>query len=194
MSRIAPVLLFSTALCLMASIQTKSEAQTASAIPAYFFDTWTVNRDCTEQHAGRGSHSQPGLKFRVTRSTSEAGEGYALEVVSTVNGPGPASWPKVKLEYRAGAQLTSIPADMECVPGEEASSPFLAMSGFSQSSEPYYGYAHWYGQITLHGEKHHFLLFPRNVHGPSSAAIMLVDADASDNLQLDHDGTIIVEN
>lgn len=193
MSRVAPVLLFSTALCLMASIQTTSRAQTAAAVPDYFFKTWTVNRDCTEQHAGAHGHMQPGLEFRITPASND-GQTYSLQLINQPDHTWGADWQNVKLEYRAGTRMGAIPADMECIPGQEASSPFLAMSGYSQSPEPYYGYEHWYGVAMIHGERHHLLLFPRNVDGQSSAAIVLIDADAGDNLQLDDNGTIIVEN
>jgi hypothetical protein len=194
MSRVAPVLLFSTALSLMASIQTKSEAQTPSGVPEYFFSTWTVNRDCTEAHAGSGGHTIPGSQFRVARSLTADGVTYTLQ---TLDKPGlrwSKGWKSVKLEYRGGTPLKSIPADFECVPGEEASQPFLAQSGFSVSAEPYYGQQHWYGNVQIHGQKHHLLIFPRNVKGADSAVILLIDADAGDNMQLDTDGTIISEN
>jgi len=193
MPRVAPLLLFSTALCLMASIQTTSQAQTAPGIPDYFFNDWTVNRDCTEQHAGAAGHTQPGLEFRVARSSGD-GETYTLQPIDRPDHVWQSDWQNVKLEYRAGTRMSEIPADLECIPGQEASSSFLAMSGFAQSAEPYYGYEHWYGLVTIHGEKHHLLVFPRNAQGPSSAAIVLIDVDASGSLQLDHNGTIIVEN
>ncbi|MBX5463428.1 MAG: hypothetical protein IRZ28_20340 [Steroidobacteraceae bacterium] len=194
MSRIAPVVLFSTALCIMSAVQPRTEAHTASGIPDYFFSTWTVNRDCTEAHAGARGHTIPGQQFRITRSSSDGGITYGLETVDKPGMRWSAGWKTVKLEYRAGARMTTLPADFECIPGEEASSPFLGQSGFAVSGEPYYPYEHWYGTVTLHGQKHHLLIFPRNTKGPSSAAIVLIDADASGNLQLDTDGTIIVEN
>jgi hypothetical protein len=177
----------------MASIQTKTEAQTASAVPDYFFKDWTVNRDCTEQHAGARGHTQPGLEFRISRDSAE-GQTYSLQPINRPDHVWSPGWKNVKLVYRAGARMGAIPADMECVPGQEASSPFLAQSGNAQSAEPYYGYEHWYGLVTIHGEPHHLLLFPRNTQGHSSAAIVLIEADAASNLQLDHNGTVIVEN
>jgi hypothetical protein len=191
MSRVVPVLLFSTALSVMASIQTKTEAQTVSGIPHYFFSTWTIDRDCTEAHAGTGTHTLPGSQFRVVRS---ADGNYTLQAIDKPGLRWSKGWRNVKLEYRAGTPMQAIPADFECVPGEEASQPFLAQSGFSVSPEPYYGEEHWYGSVQIHGEKHHLLIFPRNAKGADSAAIVLVDADAGDNLQLDTGGTIIVEN
>lgn len=194
MSRAVPIVLFSTALSLMASLQSKSEAQTASGIPDYFFSTWTVNRDCTEVHAGTGGHTLPGSQFRVVRSAGADGTTYTLQAIDKPGLRWSSGWKRVKLEYRAGSPMRSLPADFECVPGEEASQPFLAQSGFSVSAEPYYGFEHWYGTVTIHNEKHHLLIFPRNRKGADSAAIVLIDADAGDNLQLDTDGTIVVEN
>jgi len=193
MSRFTPVVLFSTALCLIASLHSKSEAQTATVVPSYFFSTWTVSRDCTEAHAGPDTHTQPGLQLRVTRASSD-GASYSLEAINQDNKAWKRGWRGVKLEYRSGAKLATIPADFECVPGQEASSPFLAQSGFAVSAEPFYPYEHWYGLVTIHGQKHHLLIFPRDAKGADSAAIMLIDADAGSNLQLDTNGTIIVES
>ena len=192
MSRAVPLFLFSTALCVMAAVQPKP-AFASAGIPDYFFKAWTVNRDCTEAHGGGAGHTTPGLQFRVARNSVD-GVSYSLQPVNNGATRWNRGWQGVKLEYRAGAPMSAIPADMECVPGQETSSPFLAQSGFSASAEPYYGYEHWYGQVTIHGEKHHVLIFPRNTQGTSSAAIVLIDVDASGNLQLDHNGTIIVEN
>jgi hypothetical protein len=194
MARVAPVLLFSAALSLMASIQTKSEAQTPSGVPDYFFSTWTVNRDCTEVHAGTGGHTIPGSQFRVVRGQAADGVTYTLQALDKPGLKWTKGWKNVQLEYRAGTRLQSIPADFECVPGEEASQPFLAQSGFVVSGEPFYPQEHWYGTVMIHGQKHHLLIFPRNVKGADSAAILLIDADAGGNLQLDGDGTIIVES
>ena len=195
MSRVAPVLLFSTALSLMASIQTKTEAQTVSGPPAYFFSTWKVNRDCTEVHAGSGGHTIPGSQFRVVRAPNAyGGVTYTLQAIDKPGLRWSSGWKNVQLVYRAGTPLKSIPADFECVKGEEASSPFLAQSGFSVGPEPFYGQEHWYGKVRIHGQTHHLLIFPRNVTGTDSAAILLIDADASGNMQLDTDGTIISEN
>ncbi|MEP7245046.1 MAG: hypothetical protein ABI885_15400 [Gammaproteobacteria bacterium] len=194
MSRVAPVLLFSTALALMASIQTRTEAQTASGIPDYFFSAWTVSRDCTEAHAGPRGHTLPGNQYRIAPTATSDGTSYSLLAVDRPNHVWGSGWRNVKLEYRAGTPMSTMPADFSCVPGSEASSSFLAQSGYSVSAEPYYGNEHWYGTVMLHGEKHHLLIFPTQTHGPASAAIVLIDADASDNLQLDTGGIIISEN
>lgn len=190
-SRTVPLVLFSAALCAMAAIQPKPAK--ADTVPDYFFNSWTVNRDCTEAHAGGlAGHTIPGLKFQVKPRSNGA---YSLVPVDTGAGRWTSGWKGVTLEYRAGSPMASIPADMECVPGQEASSSFLAQSGFRVSAEPYYPYEHWYGQVTIHGEKHHLLIFPRNTQGgPADAAIVLIDADAAGNLQLDGNGTIIIEH
>ena len=187
-SRALPLVLFSTALTVMAAIQPK--AAKADTVPGYFFNSWTVNRDCTEAHAGtlRG-HTIPGLQFTVQ---SKSDGTYTLVPTDNNNARWSRGWRNVSLEYRAGSPMAAIPADMECVPGQEASSSFLAQSGYRVSAEPYYPYEHWYGQVTIHGEKHHLLIFPRAASG--NAAVVLIDVDAAGNLQLDHNGTIIVEN
>ena len=189
--RTVPLVLFSTALCVMAAIQPKPAR--ADTVPAYFFNSWTVNRDCTEAHAGGlPGHTIPGLQFQVKQRAAGT---YTLVPVDNNAGRWSRGWKGVTLEYRAGSPMASIPADMECVPGQEASSSFLAQSGYRVSAEPYYPYEHWYGQVTIHGEKHHLLIFPRNVQqGPADAAIVLIDADASSNVQLDGNGTIIIEH
>jgi hypothetical protein len=189
-SRAVPLFLFSTALCVMAAIQPKPAK--ADSVPAYFFKSWTVDRDCTEAHAGTaGGHTTPGLQFRVRADRDGT---YTLVPVNNSAGQWQRGWQNVKLEYRAGSKMATIPADMECVPGQEESSSFLAQSGFAVGPEPYYPYEHWYGQVMIHGQNHHLLIFPRNVQqGPSTAAVVLIDTDASGNLQLDHNGTIIIE-
>jgi hypothetical protein len=192
MSRAVPLLLFSTGLCALAAIQPKPAH--AATIPDYFFKAWTVNRDCTEQHAGvNGRHTNPTAQFRVAR-TSADGSTYSLVPLDKAGAKWNAAWKSVKLEYRSGVQMRNVPADMECVPGQESSSPFLAQSGFASSAEPYYGYEHWYGTVSIHGQSHHLLIFPRSVPGASSAVVMLIDTDATGKLQLDHNGTIIVDD
>jgi hypothetical protein len=185
-SRAVPLFLFSTALAVMAAVQPKPAS--ADTVPSYFLGKWTVDRDCTEAHAATiHGHTIPGLQIQVKPLTDGT---YTLV---PVDGTYSGVWPRVTLEYRGGAKMAAIPADMECVPGQEESSPFLAQSGFAVSAEPYYPYEHWYGQVTLHGEKHHVLIFPQNVQqGPASAAIVLIDEDAAGNMNLDGNGTIII--
>jgi len=189
-ARAVPLFLFSTALCVMAVLQPRPA--NAATVPDYFLKSWTVNRDCTEAHAGAfAGHTTPGLRLQVA---ADADGTFTLKPINNSVGRWSRGWQGVKLEYRAGAPMKGIPADMECVPGQEASSSFLAQSGFASSAEPYYGYEHWYGQVSIHGEKHHLLIFPNSAQGASSAAVVLIDVDAGGNLQLDHNGTIIIEN
>src|SRR5262245_58541321 len=114
-TRAVPLVLFSTALCLMSAIQSKPAK--ADNVPAYFLNSWTVNRDCTEAHAGtRTGHTIPGLQFQVKPSADGT---YTLVPIDNTAGRWARGWRSVKLEYRTGAQMASIPADMECVPGQE---------------------------------------------------------------------------
>ena len=145
---------------------------------------------------GSDSPTSPSSASSSTTTTTSTNAACAVTPTETI-GPYPSLVDLFRSdirEDRAGTLLKSIPADRECVKGEEASQPFLAQSGFAVSGEPYYGEAHWYGTVQIHGEKHHLLIFPRNVKGADSAAILLIDADAGANLQLDTGGTIIVEN
>jgi hypothetical protein len=167
----------------------------ADPIPAYFFKEWSISRDCSEQHAGPAGHVQTGLRFRVARSSLRSDDAsYALEVIDQSQKSWPGNWKKVRLEFRDGSTMAALPADFECLPGEETSNPFLAMSNYSQTAEPWYEFEHWYGILLIHGEPHHLLIFPRNVQGESSAVIVLQDVDSGGTIKLDHNGTIHSEN
>src|SRR4029453_6919121 len=96
--------------------------QAQEAIPDYFFKAWTVNRDCTEAHSGGLGHTIPGLKFKPTRNANGT---FSLQAVNTAAGRWARGWQNVKLEYRAGTRMASIPADMASVPGTQRASPFL---------------------------------------------------------------------
>src|SRR4051812_15880188 len=101
-SRAIPLVLFSTALCVMAAIQPKPVK--ADSVPSYFFNSWTVDRDCTEAHAGglRG-HTIPGLQFQVK---PDAEGSYTLVPSDNANiGRWSRGWKNVKVEYRAGSQM-----------------------------------------------------------------------------------------
>lgn len=189
MTRTALMKLAVTSVCL-SGLALPARAQDA-AIPDYFFKEWTISRDCSEQHAGPEGHVGTGLKFRISRESRSAdGQTYALEAFDDIQRIWPGNWKQLRLEFRPGTRLERLPADFECVPGESASSPFLAMSGYSIGAEPWYEYEHWYGLVEIHGEAHHVLIFPRSVDGASSAVIVLQDADAGDSIKLDHNGTI----
>lgn len=187
-------------LALAASLLTLSPATLADpAIPGYFFSTWTISKDCSEQHAGPAGHVQTGLRFNIDGASAD-GVSFALKPLevdttnATTQRSWPVSWSKVRLQYRPGAKMASVPADFECVPGQEYASPFLALSNYSQTAEPWFEFEHWYGVLLIHGEPHHVLIFPRDVKGMSSAVIMIQDADASGTIKLDHNGIIHVEN
>src|SRR5262245_33988732 len=116
-SRTLPLVLFSAALCAMAAIESKPAM--AETVPSYFFNSWTVARDCTEAHAGtKGGHTIPGTQLQVRKIADGS---YTLVPQDTYAGRWARGWRNIKLEYRAGAQMAAIPADMECVPGQEES-------------------------------------------------------------------------
>lgn len=191
MSRSVPSILAFAAVCLSAG----ATAHADSTIPGYFFKEWSISRDCSEQHAGPAGHVQTGLRFRIAPSTWDAGgQSYALQAIDVDRRIWPGNWKKVRLEYRAGAKMGALPADFECVPGQEASSPFLAMSNYSQTAEPWYEFEHWYGILLIHGEPHHLLIFPRPLEGASSAVVVLQDVDADGTIKLDHNGIIHSED
>jgi hypothetical protein len=186
-TRIAPLVLFFVAQLFVAVVATP--AQAATLIPGYFFNEWTISKSCTQLNSGSPAHAQSGLKFRVD-SASADGTSYTLRPVDNAKKRWAGGWRSLTLEYRAGTKMRAVPADFECVPGEEASSPFLAMSGNSQTAEPFYEFEHWYGMANIGGELHHVLIFPRDSSGPSSVVIVVQDADSGDDVTLDSDGTI----
>jgi len=190
MPRIGKLSLFVPVLLLIIAAPLAVQAQTA-AIPAYFFKQWSVQSNCIEQGFNPAEQTRVGLKFAISPdSLSTDGLSYKFQTMNSAAQGWPAGWSQLTLEYRPGTQMSVIPADFACVPGEPSSSALLAMSHFTQSAEPYYEYEHWYGQGALHGEPHHFLIFPRNVSGNDSAIIIILDAGTSGTVQLDQDGSI----
>jgi hypothetical protein len=176
------------------AIQSVAQAQSA-AVPAYFFKQWSVQSNCAEQGADPTAHTQVGLQYVIApASVSADGLSFSFEAINSDTQSWPDGWADLTLQYRAGTQMTSIPADFACIPGAAASSSLLAMSNYTQSAEPYYEYEHWYGLGTIHGEPHHVLIFPRDVDGTDSAVIVLLDAGTDGTVQLDQDGTIHNEN
>lgn len=181
------------ALFVVAAIQTAAQAQTAT-VPAYFFKQWSVQSNCIEKGFNPAEQTQVGLQYVISpASISADGLSYAFRTINNATQAWPDGWSDLRLQYRRGIQMTRIPADFACVPGEP-SSTLLAMSHFTQSAEPYYEYEHWYGLSTLHGEPHHFLIFPRNVNGRDSAVIVILDAGTDGNVQLDQNGSIHTQN
>jgi hypothetical protein len=190
MLRIGAFLLSISALLPIAAAPAAVQAQRAT-VPAYFFKQWSVQSNCIEQGFNPAEQTQVGLRFVIsTGSISTDGLSYAFQAINNATQAWPDGWSDLTLQYRAGIPMTHIPADFACVPGEPASSALLAMSNFTQSAEPYYEYEHWYGEGALHGEPHHFLIFPRNVSGNDSAIIIILDAGTSGTVQLDQDGSI----
>src|SRR5882724_6170391 len=122
--------------CLVGAL-TGTPAQ-AGTIPDYFFKEWTVSKNCTEQHAGFAASVQSGLKFKVTRDAQTADGAYVFQAQDAGQQRWATNWNGMKLEYRAGTQMTTVPADFACIPGQEATSPFLAMSNYAQATEPFY--------------------------------------------------------
>jgi len=166
----------------------------AGTIPDYFFKEWTVSKNCTEQHAGLAARVATGLKFSISRDSAAQDGSYVFQAEDVGQQRWAANWNGIRLEYRAGTKMTTIPADFECIPGQEASSPFLAMSGYAQAAEPYYEQQHWYGIATIHGQMEHVLIFPRDTTGAASAIIVLQSVNSPGTVKLDDDGVIHSQN
>ena len=197
MTRKLSLTAFAAAQCLLAGLAATTSAQAAD-IPQYFFSQWTVTANCTEANAGPAARVQPGLQFKIS-STSVAADGsYTLQAINAAGQQWATEWNGVKLEYRPGSQMATVPADFKCAAGSEASStassPFLAMSGYVQTAEPYYAQQHWYGLVKVHGQLEHVLIFPRNATGDKSAIIVLQSASAGSNISLDDNGVINSRN
>jgi hypothetical protein len=170
---------------LLAAAVTVSTAQ-AAGVPTYAFKEWTVSTNCAEPHAGLAARVQPGLKFQVVARDG----GYRFLARDNSQQHWAANWNGMRLAYRAGTRMASLPADFECVAGAEASSPFLAMSGYVVSAEPYYEQEHWYGLARIHGQLEHVLIFPRASAG---AVIVMQSAGNGAAIQLDDNGVIHAE-
>jgi hypothetical protein len=178
--------------CLIASLAATTTAH-AAQIPDYFFKQWTVSKNCAEQHAGLAARVQTGLKFTVAPDSANDG-GYVFVAQDVGQQHWAPNWNGMKLEYRPGTTMTTVPADFECIPGQEATSPFLAMSGYAQASEPYYEQQHWYGIATIQGQQEHVLVFPRQAaSGGPTAIIVLQSVHSASTVQLDDDGVIHTE-
>jgi len=186
--------LHAAAQCLIVSLAASSPTHAAATIPAYFFSEWTVTANCTEAHAGLAARVDSGLKFRISPATLATDGSYAFQAQNTAQTQWAPNWNGLKLVYRPGTQMTTVPADFECIPGGESTSPFLAMSGFAVAAEPYYEQEHWYGLARIQGQWEHILIFPRPTTGAASAIIMLVSVNAPGTVTLDDDGVIHSHN
>jgi hypothetical protein len=162
----------------------------ADTIPAYFFAEWTVSKNCTEQHAGLAARVQSGLKLKISADSLTADGSYVVEAENTGSLRWAANWNGIKLQYRPGTSMSTLPADFECIPGQEATSPFLAMSNYAQATEPYYEQAHWYGIPKIHGQLEHVLVFPRNTSTGPRAVVVLQSVTAPGSVQLDDNGVL----
>jgi hypothetical protein len=196
MTRKLSLTAFAAAQCLFIGLAATTPAQAAD-IPQYFFSQWTVTANCTEANAGPAARVQAGLQFKIS-SDSAADGSYALQAINAAGQQWATEWNGLKLQYRAGTPMTTVPADFNCVAGSEASSaaasPFLAMSGYVQTAEPQYAQQHWYGLAKIHGQMEHVLIFPRPNKGDNSAIIVLQSASSSSYVVLDDGGVVNSHN
>lgn len=183
---------FAAAQCLFIGLAATAPVR-AAEIPSYFFSQWTVASNCTEANAGPAVRVQPGLQFKIASTPGTDGS-YSLQTINAAGQQWASEWSGVKLEYRAGTRMATVPADFECAAGSEsssaASSPLLAMSGYVQTAEPQYEQQHWYGLAKIHGQLEHVLIFPRDVKGTKSAIIVMESASAGGAVTLDENGVI----
>jgi hypothetical protein len=164
----------------------------AADIPDNFFMEWTVSKNCTEQHAGLAAHVATGLKFKISRDSQAADGSYVFQAENTGNQRWNANWKDIKLQYRPGTTMQTLPADFECIPGQEASSSFLAMSNYAVATEPQYEQGHWYALARIHGQLEHILIFPSSSTTGPKAVIIMQSVTAANSLQLDDNGVIHV--
>lgn len=193
MTRKLSLAIFAATQCVFAALIAAAPARANEAIPSYFFSQWTVKSNCTEANAGPATRVLPGLKFKISNESTDGT--YTLEAINTGGKRWASEWNGVKLEYRAGTKMTTVPADFECVAGAESSSasssPLLAMSGYVQTVEPQYSYEHFYGLVKIHGQLEHVLIFPRDAKGGTSAAIIVLEsASTGSSVSLDDNGVI----
>jgi hypothetical protein len=175
--------------CLVAALA-GAPARAADNIPDYFFKEWTVGKNCTEQHAGLAARVVSGLKLKIAQSEDGT---YVVQAADAGQQKWAANWNGMKLSFRPGTAMTTLPADFECVPGQEASSPFLAMSNYAQATEPYYAQAHWYGIAKIRGQLEHVLIFPRDSASGPAAIIVMQSVNSPGAVQLDDNGVIHLE-
>src|ERR1700761_511498 len=192
MTRKFSLTLFAATQCLVVGLAAAAPVR-AAGIPQYFFSQWTVTSNCTEASAGPAARVQTGLQFKIA-ATPGADGSYSLQAINTAGKQWAGAWNGLKLEYRPGTKMTTIPADFECAAGTEASatsaSPLLAMSGYVQTAEPQYEQQHWYGIAKIHGQLEHVLIFPRDAQGETSAIIVLESASGANTVSLDDNGVI----
>jgi hypothetical protein len=195
MTRKIPLTVFAAVQCIVAGLAASPGARAAEAIPNYFFSQWTVKSNCTEASAGPAVKVQSGLQFKISKDSVTSAGQYTLQTINSSGQQWQADWNGVKLEYRPGTTMATVPADFVCIAGSEASSaaasPLLAMSGYVQTAEPQYPWQHWYGLASINGQLEHVLIFPRDAQsGGSSAIVVLESASNAADVKLDDDGVI----
>ena len=192
MTRRLSLTAFAATQCVFAALVAAAPAHAADSIPQYFFNQWTVKSNCTEATAGPATRVQPGLQFKISSGSTNGA--YTLQVIDSSGKQWASDWNGIKLHYRAGAKMTTIPADFTCVAGSEttsaAASPLLAMSGYVQTVEPQYEQEHMYGLARIGGQLEHVLIFPRAANGSTSAVVVLESASSGSNVSLDDNGVI----
>lgn len=182
---------FAATQCVFAALMATAPAHAADSIPQYFFKQWTVKSNCTEANAGPATRVQTGLQFKVSPATDGT---FSLQAINSNGKQWASEWNGIKLEYRPGTKMTTVPADFVCVPGAEASSaaasPLLAMSGYVQTAEPQYEQEHLYGLAKIAGQLEHVLIFPREANGSGSVVMVLESAASAGSVKLDENGEI----
>jgi hypothetical protein len=193
MTRKFPLTVFAAAQCLIAALAASAPAQAAPGIPHYFFNKWTVTSNCTEANAGPAVRVGKGLQFKIANNPSANGT-YTLQAINSAGQQWATEWNGLQLHYRAGTQMSAIPADFECVAGSEASStsasPLLAMSGYVQTVEPQYEQQHWYGLAKIHGQYEHVLIFPLASKAGGTTAVVVLESATAGSVVLDDGGVI----
>jgi hypothetical protein len=183
---------FAAAQCLVAGLAATTPARAAD-IPQYFFSQRTVVSNCTEASAGPAAGVPTGVQFKISATPSADGT-YSLQTIDAAGKQWPSNWNGVKLKFRAGTKMTTVPADFECAAGSEASSvsssPLLAMSGYVQTVEPQYEQEHFYGLATINGQPEHVLIFQREAKSGAAAIIVIESASTSSTINLDSNGVI----
>jgi hypothetical protein len=192
MTRKLSLTAFAATQCVFAALVAAAPVHAADSIPQYFLKQWTVKSNCAEASAGPATRVQTGLQFKISRDSADGT--YTLNAINSSGRQWASDWNGIRLEYRAGTQMATIPADFTCVAGSEASStassPLLAMSGYVQTAEPQYQQEHLYGLAKIGGQLEHVLIFSRNVQGSGSVVIVLESASAGNNVTLDDNGIL----
>ena len=192
MTRKLSLTAFAATQCVFAALVATAPAHAADSIPQYFFNQWTIKSNCTEANAGPATRVQAGLKLKISSDSTDGA--YTLQTINSGGKQWASDWNGIKLEYRPGTKMTTIPADFTCVAGAEtssaAASPLLAMSGYVQTVEPQYEQQHWYGTAKIGGQLEHVLIFPVDAKGSTSVVIVLESASSRNNVSLDDNGVI----